>query len=139
MDEAERIKREKLRELQKRASQGKEGQGAGIEYPSSPLEVNDSTLAQTVGGYPLVVVDFYADWCQPCKMMAPVLQELAQELKGRLVVAKVNVDQNPLSARKYQAMSIPTMVIFRDGKPVDRITGALPKQALRARVEKHLA
>ncbi len=132
MDEIELIKKKKLEEMLKKASQPK------IEYPSSPVYVNDSTLAETIKKYPLLLVDFYADWCAPCKMIAPVLEEIARELQGKLVIAKINVDENPRSAMQYQAMSIPTLVLFKNGKIVDRIVGALPKPALIAKLKKHL-
>jgi thioredoxin 1 len=132
MDEIEAIKRKKLEKMLLRASQPK------VEYPSSPLHVNEATLTETVQKYPLVLVDFYADWCQPCKMLAPIIDELAAELKGKVVFAKINVDQNPRAAMQYQAMSIPTLVLFKNGKPVDRMVGAMPKQMLLARLRRFL-
>ena len=77
-----------------------------------------------------VVVDFWATWCGPCKMVAPVLDEIAGENKDRLTVAKLDIDANPATARDYQVMSIPTMIVFQDGKPVKQIVGAKPKAAL---------
>jgi len=78
----------------------------------------------------IVVVDFWATWCGPCKMVAPVLDEIAGENKDRLTVAKLDIDANPATARDYQVMSIPTMIVFQDGKPVKQIVGAKPKAAL---------
>lgn len=132
MDEVELIKRKKLQELMKRASQPK------LEYPSAPLHIDERSLPEIISKYPLVLVDFYADWCMPCKMIAPILEELASELKGKLVIAKINVDENPRAAMEYQAMSIPTLILFKNGKPVDRIVGALPKPALLARLKAFL-
>lgn len=132
MDEAEKIKREKMRELRKKAL---EPEKAEPEYPSSPVEVDDSTLSRTVKSYPLVLVDFYADWCQPCRMMAPMLEEIARELTGKVVVAKLDVDGNPNAAMEFRASSIPTLLIFKQGKVVDRVTGAVPKQALVSRLK----
>jgi thioredoxin 1 len=77
-----------------------------------------------------VVVDFWATWCGPCKMVAPVLDEIAGEHSATLTVAKLDVDANPATARDYQVMSIPTMIVFQDGKPVKQIVGAKPKAAL---------
>jgi thioredoxin 1 len=76
------------------------------------------------------VVDFWATWCGPCKMVAPVLDEIAGEHKERLTVAKLDIDANPETARNFQVMSIPTMIVFQDGKPVKQIVGAKPKAAL---------
>ncbi len=77
-----------------------------------------------------VLVDFYADWCGPCKMMSPVVDELAAEYQGRVKIGKLNVDDNGNTARAYRVMSIPTMILFVDGKAVDSIMGAVPKQKL---------
>ena len=77
-----------------------------------------------------VLVDFWAEWCGPCKMVAPVLDEIAGENKETLTVAKLDIDRNPAAARDYQVMSIPTMIVFQGGKPVKQIVGAKPKAAL---------
>ena len=77
-----------------------------------------------------VLVDFYADWCGPCKMMAPVIEELSQELKGKAKVGKINVDQNQDLAMKYDVMSIPTIVIFKEGKEFKRVVGVRDKKEL---------
>ncbi len=77
-----------------------------------------------------ILVDFWAEWCGPCKMIAPVLDEIAQEQAGKLKVAKLNVDEAPAVAQRFGVMSIPTMIVFRDGKPAKRLVGAKPKAAL---------
>lgn len=77
-----------------------------------------------------VIVDFWATWCGPCKMVAPVLDEIAGENKEKLTVAKLDIDANPETARSFNVMSIPTMIVFQDGKPVKQIVGAKPKAAL---------
>ena len=83
---------------------------------------------------PTVVVDLWAPWCGPCRFVSPILEELAREHAGRLKVVKVNVDENPGLSRRYDAMSIPTMLVMRGGKVEDRIVGAMPKDALWARI-----
>ena len=77
-----------------------------------------------------VLVDFWAEWCGPCKMIAPVLEEIAGEHPGKLRIVKLNVDDNPSAARRYDVMSIPTLIVFKDGQPAKRLVGAKPKGAL---------
>ena len=84
-----------------------------------------------------VFVDFYADWCGPCKMMSPVIDKLAEEYAGRIKVGKVNVDENSSLAVEYGIMSIPNMCFFKNGEVVDRIVGAIPKPQMQARFEKN--
>jgi thioredoxin 1 len=97
----------------------------------SPVTVTDSTFADEVlNSEKPVLVDFWATWCGPCKMVAPVLEEIAREHGDKLTVAKLDIDQNQATARDYQVMSIPTMIVFQGGKPVKQIVGAKPKAAL---------
>jgi thioredoxin 1 len=86
-----------------------------------------------------VLVDFWAAWCGPCKMVAPVLDEIAGENADKITVAKLDIDANPATARDYQVMSIPTMIVFQDGKPVKQIVGARPKAALLSDLADYLA
>ena len=86
----------------------------------------------------VTLVDFWAPWCGPCKMIAPTLDELAGELQGRARIAKVNVDDNPEVAGSFGIMSIPTLLLFKDGKPVGKLVGAQPKASLKAFVEQAL-
>jgi thioredoxin len=87
-----------------------------------------------------VVVDFWAPWCGPCRVMGPIIEELANELDASKVkIGKLNVDENGQTAMQYGVMSIPTTIIFKDGKPADQVVGSMPKDALKARIEKHLS
>ena len=98
-------------------------------------DATDATLASTLDTTSLVLLDLWAPWCGPCRMVAPVLERLAERYSGRLKVVKVNVDDNPATARVYDASSIPTLVMIRDGKAVGRVVGAQPEPALAAQVE----
>jgi thioredoxin 1 len=101
------------------------------EYASSPVEVSDASFARDVlSSKTPVLVDFWAAWCGPCRMVAPVLDEIATEKSGELTVAKLDVDANPETARNFQVVSIPTLIVFKDGQPVKRIVGAKGKAAL---------
>lgn len=86
----------------------------------------------------VVLVDFWAPWCGPCKMIAPVLEELDQELGDKLKIAKLNVDENQETSAKYEVMSIPTLLLFKNGEVVDKVVGFQPKEALAARLNSHL-
>ena len=97
-------------------------------------DATDSSLADALKTSQLVLVDLWAPWCGPCRMVAPVLERLAARYAGQLKVVKVNVDDNPMAARTYDASSIPTLVIIKDGAVVDRVVGAQPEPALAARI-----
>jgi thioredoxin 1 len=100
-----------------------------------PLIVSDANFDQEVmNASEPVLVDFWAPWCGPCRMTEPIIEKLAQEMLGRLKVAKVNVDENPYSAQRFDVRSIPTMMIVKNGQIVDRWVGALPEAAMRSRV-----
>lgn len=93
--------------------------------------VSDSTFDETVvGSEKTVLVDFWAEWCGPCKMIAPTLEEIASEHEGKLQIAKLNVDDNPQTAMRFNVMSIPTLLVFRAGEPVKRLVGAKGKGQL---------
>ena len=107
------------------------------EQDSKPVVITDQTFereALQTSGRP-VLVDCWAPWCGPCRMIAPVLDELAAESQGRYRIAKLNVDENPQTASRFQIASIPTMLIFKDGKLIDRLIGAQPKQAIAERLQ----
>ena len=102
------------------------------------VNATDATFAVEVRAAPTVVVDLWAPWCGPCRFVGPILEELSREWAGRLKVVKVNVDDNQRLAVQYDARSIPTMLVIRDGQVVDRIVGALPKPDLVARLAPQL-
>ena len=99
---------------------------------SAPISINDSNFDQTVlQAEKPVLVDFWAPWCGPCLMIAPILDELAKEYNGKISVVRMDVDQNPKTASKYSIMSIPTLIIFKNGKPFSHIVGLRPKADLK--------
>ncbi len=101
------------------------------------IQVTDSDFQEKVLSSDLpVLVDFYADWCGPCKMAAPILEELSDDYKDRLVIAKINVDQNPASAQKYDVMSIPTVILIKDGNEVGRQIGFAGKNGYEELIKK---
>jgi thioredoxin 1 len=101
--------------------------------------LSDATFDETIGAADeAVVVDFWAEWCGPCKMIAPILEEIASEHAGKLSIAKLNVDENPDVARRYDVMSIPTLIVFKDGAPQKRLVGAKGKGQLLAELGEFL-
>ncbi|KXV12412.1 thioredoxin TrxA [Gluconobacter oxydans] len=106
---------------------------------ANTVAVSDSSFeADVLKSEGPVLVDFWAEWCGPCKMIAPALEEIGAEYQGRLKVAKVNIDSNPEAPTKYGVRSIPTLIIFKDGKPVAQQMGALPKSQLKAWIDQSL-
>ncbi len=100
--------------------------------------LNKENFDAVIGENSIVLVDFYADWCGPCRMMAPVVEELASELEGKILVAKLNVDENPEIAARFQIFSIPTFIVFKDGKPDQKIVGAVGKNGLTDKMKMYL-
>ena len=102
------------------------------------VDATDETFEVEAKAAPAVVVDLWAPWCGPCRIVGPILEDLSREYAGRLKVVKVNVDENPVTAQRFQAFSIPTMVVIKNGRVVDRIVGAVPKGQLTIRLTPHL-
>ena len=107
---------------------------------SNTVTVTDSSFkSKVLDSSKPVLVDFWATWCGPCRMVAPVLEEIAAENRDKITVAKLDIDANQVTARDYQVMSIPTLIVFQDGKPVKQIVGARPKARLLADLADYLA
>jgi thioredoxin 1 len=105
-----------------------------------PVNVTDDTFEDVVIGSEVpVLVDFWADWCAPCKIIAPIVEELAGEYDGKVKFAKLDVDSNPRIATQYGIRGIPTLLIFSGGSPVDQVVGAVPKSTLKGRLDKAIA
>lgn len=100
--------------------------------------INDASFDQEIAQATPVLVDFWAEWCGPCKMVAPILDELSGEYDGKITIAKLNIDDNPIKASQLGIRSIPTMMIFKDGKMVDQRVGAMRKGDLQAWINQHI-
>ena len=131
--ELEEIKKKKMEQIKKQYMFG--GTRMNENMPDTPIKVTDADFDEIVKKYDTVVVDCWAPWCGPCLMVAPVVEELAKEMQGKIVFGKLNVDENQMTSMKYQIMSIPTLLVFRNGNLVDRIIGAMPKEILKRKIE----
>lgn len=132
-EELEKIRQAKLREMMKKSKSFEEE-----VLINKPVEVTDATFNETVQNHPLVVIDCWAAWCGPCRMITPIIEELAREYAGKVVFGKLDVDKNRAVTMQYQIRSIPTLIVFSHGKLVDRIMGALPKPVLEAQITRYL-
>jgi thioredoxin 1 len=103
-----------------------------------PLNLDDSNFAQTINKYPLLLVDFWAPWCGPCRMMSPIIDQVGKEYIGKLVVGKVNVDENPNISGQFGISSIPTLILFKRGQAVNNIIGSVSKSRIDEMVKIHL-
>jgi len=108
------------------------------KYEGKPIMLSDATFSSEISKYPLMVVDFWAAWCGPCRMVAPIVEQLAKEYSGRVAFGKLNIDENPLTSGEFQVQSIPTLLIFRDGQAVDGIIGAVPKYQIESKLKAQL-
>ncbi|MCS6784537.1 MAG: thioredoxin [Candidatus Caldarchaeum sp.] len=131
-DELERIKMRKLAELMSK----KERPSASVL--AEPVELTDSNFDEFVTRNSFVVVDFWAEWCAPCRAIAPVVKELANQYAGKVAFGKLNVDENPQTASRFGIMGIPTLLFFKGGKLVDMVVGAVPKRVLEARISQYV-
>jgi thioredoxin 1 len=127
MDELELIRAKKMRELLRKA-----------EAPSGPLMISDANFDETIKKNRLVVVDCWAEWCGPCRMISPVIDQLAKEYAKKVLFAKLDVDNNPVTAAKFDIMNIPTLLIIKDATLAERIVGAVPKNHIEVILRKYL-
>lgn len=103
------------------------------------IELNDANFDEAIKGDKPVLVDFWAEWCGPCKMIGPVVEELAGDYEGKAVIAKLNVDENPQVTARFGVRSIPTLLVFKNGEIVDKQIGAVPKSVLSQKLEAQVA
>ena len=127
------LRRRKLQEMMTDMAGKAEGKE---DWPSEPIEVGDENIEEMTTKYPAMIVDCWAEWCGPCRMLAPTIHELAKEYQGKVVFGKLNTDFNLKTPRKYGIMSIPTMLFFKDGKVAGKLVGAMPKQYIVEAIDK---
>ena len=135
-EEVRRINDKKFEEMLRERTKGEPIQPA---KPGKPADLSESNFQEAVSSHPLVVVDFWAPWCGPCKVVSPVLEQLAVEMAGKATFFKLNVDDNPTVSQQFGIQGIPTIMIFKDGRPVDGIVGAAPKQTIEARIRPYIS
>jgi thioredoxin 1 len=126
--ELERVRQKKVAELREKKQ----------EMDDKPVHITDSSFKEMTGKHAVALVDFWAAWCGPCRSLAPTIEELAKDYAGRILVGKLNVDENPQTAECFQVFSIPTMLIMKNGKEVDRIVGCVQKKYIEAALKKHM-
>jgi len=127
MDELERIKQEKLKQMMEKHN-----------YPDRPVKMSDKDFESAIAKYPLVVVDCWAEWCAPCRMIAPIVEELAKKYKGKIIFGKLDVSTNRMVPAKFGIRGIPTLLVFNKGKLVDRIVGVQPMSVLESKLNQYL-
>ncbi len=107
------------------------------DWPEKPVKITDEDFDEFVGKYDVTLVDFWAEWCGPCKRLTPIIQELAEQMQGDVAFGKLNVDENKAKSSEFSVSSIPTMIIFREGEVVDKMVGALPKEEIKKKLEQY--
>lgn len=132
MDELEEIRQRKMQQMMTGSAK------AETQWPSHPVEVTDSGFDGFAKTYKVAVVDCWAPWCGPCRMIAPIIESLSKELQGKVAFGKLNTDENQMTAMRHNIAAIPTLLIFREGRLVDRIVGALPKEQILRKLQKFL-
>ena len=131
--ELKELKRKKLEQLKKKYMNG--GNNMDEKMPNTPINITDADFNENVKKYQTVVIDCWAPWCGPCRMIHPIVEELAKEMQGQVVFGKLNVDENRASAAQFGIMSIPSLLVFKNGELVDKIVGAMPKEMLKQKLE----
>jgi len=135
LDELDEIKK---RKMEKMMSDMKKSAEPSVQFPDKPVMITDDTVDAAAAQYPVFILDCWAEWCGPCRTIGPIIEELAREMKGKVVFGKLNVDQNMQTANRHRISAIPTMLVFKNGKLVDKIIGAYPKATLAGKIQKYL-
>src|SRR6056297_3164678 len=130
MDDLEKIRQQRLEQIRSNLESS--------SFPDSPLNATDSNFNELISKYPVVVIDCWAEWCGPCRKLVPVIDALAREMQGKIVFAKLNTDENQITARNFKITAIPTLLVFRNGKQAGQIVGALQKEQLTERIDRYI-
>src|ERR671910_205965 len=128
------IKQRKLREMQKMATMR-----STMNSITRPIVLTDLNFREEISKYPVMLIDFWAPWCGPCRMVSPIIEQLASEYAGRVVFGKLNIDENQMVPRSFGIQSIPTMMILKNSRVVDILVGALPKAQIQVKIQQHLS
>ncbi len=141
-DELRNIMKRKMNDLVKRNivinSSAGSSQGNKNRVVATPITLTDTNFTDAVNKYPLLVVDFWAAWCGPCRMVSPAIEQLATELAGKVVFGKLNIDDNPITANTFGIQSIPTIAIFKNGRNIDGFVGVTSKLQMQSRILSHV-
>ncbi len=132
-EELKLINEKKMKELQQLVNEKEL-----LKTINEPITLSDSTFFETINKFPLMLVDFWAPWCGPCRMMSPIVDQIGRDYPGKLAVGKINVDKNQLIARQFSVSSIPTLILFKRGKLLNKIIGAVSKNRINEMVKMHL-
>ena len=124
--ELEKIRAEKMQEIIEKSNRGE---------VHVPLILTDSNFNETIKQHSLMVVDCWAAWCGPCRMLTPIIDELAKELAGEIAFGKLNVDENPETAKRFNIMGVPTLLVMKEGAEIDRMVGVAPKHVIKSRLK----
>jgi len=135
LDDLDEIKKKKM---EKMMSEMNKPPAPIVQFPNKPVVITDDTIDSAASQYALFIVDCWAEWCGPCRMLGPIIEELAREMTGKVVFGKLNVDENMKTANRHRISAIPTMLVFKNGKLVDKLVGAYPKASLSAKIQKYL-
>ena len=133
--EIQGIREKKLVEMMQKARAQLQ---TAVKNDGKPIILSDASFSSEISKHPLMLVDFWAVWCPPCRMVAPIIEQLAKEYAGRVAFGKLNVDENPLTSNEFEVQSIPTLLIFKNGEAVDGIIGAVPKHQIESKIESHM-
>ena len=134
-DELDEIKKEKLEHLKNKYMT--RGKNMNENMPNKPIEIKDIDFDENIKKYQTIVIYCWSPWCGPCRIVGPVIDDLAKELQGKIVFGKLNVDENQITASKYSIMSIPSLLVFKNRELVDKIVGAMPKDMLKAKLAQY--
>jgi thioredoxin 1 len=129
-DEIQRINKRKMEQFLKSANNS--------QADGKPITLTDSNFASIAAKTPILVVDFWAAWCGPCRMISPVIEALAKDYSGKVTFGKLNVDENPIAAERFQVRSIPTILIFKDGRAIDGVIGVVPRATLESKIRPYI-